>query len=106
MLLTLTLCGLQSPAFLHSFTIPESSEPSLLRQDLPDQMTFHLRRIAALCLFGPPVDRAPATKQSPFAKTADVVALSPSIRLEKVMRKSPPLFRIPLQQPHFNARTF
>jgi hypothetical protein len=72
MLLKLTLSGLHSPALLHSFTIPENSEPSRL-----------LEESRSLRLFEPPVIRsARKRKQRPVRKPADVVALSPSIRVE------------------------
>jgi hypothetical protein len=105
MLLKLTLSGLQSPALLHSFTIPENSEPSLLFQGFADQMTFNLRPIAALRLFEPALDGGPATKKRTVRKPADVAALSPSIRIERSCG-NPQLFRIPLQQPHFDPCTF
>jgi hypothetical protein len=64
-LLKLTLSGLQSPALLHSFTIPENSEPSLLLQDFPDPMTFNRRQISAPRLFEPAVDGAPTNEKAP-----------------------------------------
>jgi hypothetical protein len=70
MLLKLTLSGLQSPALLHSFTIPENSEPSLLFQGFSDQMTFNLRPIAAPRLFEPALDGGPATKKAHRTQTS------------------------------------